>query len=98
MSEQQNDFQVKIAAEVKLTKKRIYIEEVRSLVTAIGFSMSMCCVFMFPFSFMTFISILIGYMSIKHFKPTVKAQYYLHQHLKFLATAKDDKVWTPNDS
>ncbi len=92
-----NDFQKKVENEVKLTKKRIYLQEVISLFAAVIFASNLCCVVMFPFTFVTLFNVWIVYQSIKCFKPTVKTQYFLHQHLKFLASAKEQKVWTPSD-
>ncbi len=98
MSDAPNDFQLKVAKEVIETKKKIYKEEIVSLVSAIAFSLSGCAAIMLPMSVFTFINIYISLKCFRNFKPIVKNQYYLHQKLKFLANAKDEKVWTPQDN
>lgn len=97
MMERHNDFQLKVTEEVKRTKKRLYIEEFVSLTSAICFGANLACIAMTPFTFLSIVNVFFCYMSIKMFKPTVKAQFYLQKHLEFLDSSKNDKVWTQND-
>ena len=94
MSELQND----IEDEVKKTKQKIYREEIGSFLAATVFAANLCCAVMYPVTIITILNTFVAYKAIKYFKPTVKTQYYLHKHLKFLTTVQDDKIWTSNDS
>ena len=97
MTEKIDSFQKKVNAEIKLTKKHIYKEEIWSFICACVSSGNLCCIFMLPFSIATPFHLWFVYQGITYFKPTIKTQYYLHQHLKSLIATKNEKIWTLNN-
>lgn len=66
-----------IVAEMSRVKKTLYKEEVKSAVFAVVFAMNLACVILNPFTFITFIQVLLSLYMIGFFKPTVKKQIQL---------------------
>lgn len=90
-------FREKLGSDIKTIKKLQMKEEFKSFLAALGFAANAVVLAFLPFTFLSVFNILAAWYCMKQFKPTVKKQIMYANHLKFLSTIKEEKVWTQSD-
>ena len=95
--EDEKTFREKLGSDIKTVKKKLYMEELKSFLAALGFAGNAVCLALFPFNIISVLNIFACLYCAKQFKPTVKRQIMYAKHLEFLSTIKKEKVWTQSD-
>lgn len=96
-SSEEETFRDQLGNEIKLTKKSLYIEEVKSLLVASCFAFNISCLVSMSFSMVSLLNVVVVWWCMKQFKPTVKNQILFCERIKLLTKTKNEKVWTQRD-